>query len=403
MPEPRWTNRARRSTFAPAAPSSPLPHSRPTSIEAQFDGPVQVGAIPPSIDEGALVRVLGEVGGELRTLSEVEVRPAKEDDERPAPQQTVAFAPVTARRFVLIFSPLKPEPATALTAIRPRSAQKSLTVRQARWIGGARIASFEAKAGFTPSLGPDAPATPAAPRDAVVRSAAVINLSRQMSPDGTLEWTPPPGEWTVIRFGWSLTGTVNGPAEPSALGLEVDKFDPAAVRRYLHHYLDLYRQATAHEPGPQGVQSLLTDSWESKVQNWTPAMLAEFRTRRGYDPLRFLPALAGRVVDSSDASERFLFDFRRTLKELLADNHYGRSSVRAKARGVQYLFGGAWRQCPGDRRSASRSRPAPTFRRRSTGTVPSPRSRASPRSRPTLRRRLRRPTSTAAPASPPEP
>lgn len=337
LPEPLWTSAGAAIELGQVSAKLPWSETPLTvSLEARFDRPVQVSAIALTVDEGANLRLLAELDGELRALNHVDVRPAREGDERPAHQQTVSFAPVTAVRFVLVFTPLKPEPATALTAITPRVPQKSLTVRHARWIGGARIASFEAKAGFTPSLGPDAPETPPAPRDAIVRSDAVIDLTRRMSPDGTLEWTPPPGEWTVLRFGWSLTGTVNGPAEPAALGLEVDKFDPAAVRRYLHHYLDLYREATGREMGPQGVQSLITDSWESKVQNWTPAMLAEFRVRRGYDAVRFLPTLVGRVVDSSEASERFLFDFRRTLKELLADNHYGVLATELKARGVQY-------------------------------------------------------------------
>jgi len=75
--------------------------------------------------------------------------------------------------------------------------------------------------------------------------------------------------------------------------------------------------------GASSVQSLLTDSWEAGVQNWTPTLLAQFKTRRGYDPMPYIPALIGRVVGDSATSERFLWDFRRTLEEALADNHYG--------------------------------------------------------------------------------
>jgi len=88
----------------------------------------------------------------------------------------------------------------------------------------------------------------------------------------------------VLRFGWSLTGQTNGPAEDDATGLEVDKLDPVAVRGYIDHYLGLYDRATGGKLGAAGVQNLLTDSWEAGVQNWTPTLLARFRARRGYDP-----------------------------------------------------------------------------------------------------------------------
>jgi hypothetical protein len=81
------------------------------------------------------------------------------------------------------------------------------------------------------------------PRAAVIDSKAVVNLTERLRADGTLQWTPPPGRWTIVRLGWSLTGRVNSPAEPSSTGLEVDKFDAQAVRRYLSHYLNLYEQA----------------------------------------------------------------------------------------------------------------------------------------------------------------
>ena len=57
---------------------------------------------------------------------------------------------------------------------------------------------------------------------------------------------------------------------------------------------------------------LHTDSWEVEVANWTPALREEFRKRRGYDLLPWLPVIAGRIVNSREESNRFLNDFRRT-------------------------------------------------------------------------------------------
>ncbi|MFM5950235.1 MAG: glycosyl hydrolase, partial [Novosphingobium sp.] len=95
-------------------------------------------------------------------------------------------------------------------------------------------------------------------------SGDVIDLSNRVKPDGTLDWTPPKGrDWRVLRFGWSLTGKVNHPATPEATGLEVDKYDGAAVRRYLETYLGMYRETAGGDLfGQRGLKALLTDSIE---------------------------------------------------------------------------------------------------------------------------------------------
>ncbi len=151
-----------------------------------------------------------------------------------------------------------------------------------------------------------------------------------------MDWTPPPGRWTILRFGGSLTGQTNGPAEADATGLEADKLDPQAMRRYVDTYLQQYDQALAGRLETKGVQTLLTDSWEAGFQNWTPSLLAEFKRRRGYDATPYLPALAGRVIESRAASDAFLWDYRLTLKELLADAHYGVLRDALHARGLAY-------------------------------------------------------------------
>ena len=75
--------------------------------------------------------------------------------------------------------------------------------------------------------------TPAvAPADAL-RKSDVLDLTSKMRPDGTLDWTPPAGQWVVLRMGYSLLGVTNHPASPEGTGLEVDKLNPRA-REGLH-------------------------------------------------------------------------------------------------------------------------------------------------------------------------
>jgi hypothetical protein len=79
---------------------------------------------------------------------------------------------------------------------------------------------------------------------------------------------------------------------------------------------------------------MITDSWEAGVQNWTDDMIQEFTKRRGYDPRPWLPVLTGRVVESAESSDRFLWDFRRTIADLTAENHYDQIGESLHARGM---------------------------------------------------------------------
>ena len=132
----------------------------------------------------------------------------------------------------------------------------------------------------------------------------------------------------MLRFGASLTGQTNGPASPDATGLEVDKLDAEPVRRYFGTYLSLI--------GPDLAGRLLSDSIESGPQNWTGRIRARFTALRGYDPLPWLPALAGLVVADAQSSDRFLFDYRRTVGDLLVSEYYATVAGIARSRGLTY-------------------------------------------------------------------
>jgi hypothetical protein len=85
---------------------------------------------------------------------------------------------------------------------------------------------------------------------------------------------------------------------------------------------------------------MLTDSIEVGASNWTPAMAARFRALRGYDPTPWLPALTGVVIGSRARSDAFLYDFRRTLADLIASQHYGTVAAFAHDNGLK-LYGEA--------------------------------------------------------------
>ena len=156
-----------------------------------------------------------------------------------------------------------------------------------------------------------------------------------MQADGSLNWTVPEGNWIIIRFGYSLTGRQNHPASPEATGLEVDKLDKEAVRKYINTYLDMYKDATGGMMGSKGLQYMILDSYEAGHMTWTKTFPEEFKKRRGYDILNWLPVLTGRVVQSAESSEKFLWDFRKTIGELIAESHYDVIGEELHKRGMK--------------------------------------------------------------------
>lgn len=264
---------------------------------------------------------------------------------------TLSFAPVTARHFRLALmtagGAMDPSssfftmaPGVDLSSLMATFAQPGVTIPSPKLtlfqlFSDARVNHFEKKAGYVladdyfaldQGVGPDVAGIP---------PAAVIDVTEHMSPDGALNWTPPPGRWKVLRLGYSLTGKTNHPATAEATGLEVDKFDAVAVEAYLNHYLDMYRDAAgADMMGAHGLRALLTDSTEVGPANWTPHMLEHFQRLRGYDATAWLPVLTGEIIGSRTQSDAFLFDFRHTLAELHSTQHYGTVAKVAHERGL---------------------------------------------------------------------
>jgi hypothetical protein len=165
----------------------------------------------------------------------------------------------------------------------------------------------------------------ARPDDKPVEKERVIDLTAQLQPDGSLTWDVPEGKWTVMRFGSRNNGNATRPAPVPGLGLEADKLDTAALNRHLEQFTEkLFQRAGFTKANPRGgLQMLHIDSWEMGSQNWTPRFREEFTRRRGYDPQPFYPAYAGVMVQSREVSERFLWDVRQTVQELVLENHVG--------------------------------------------------------------------------------
>jgi hypothetical protein len=161
----------------------------------------------------------------------------------------------------------------------------------------------------------DTTATGAIPTD------QILDLTRRLRPDGTLDWNVPPGSWTVMRFVSRNNGASTRPAPAPGIGFECDKFDAAAFDAHFEQYIGKLLKKVGPRAQDRGWTRLHIDSWEMGAQNWTPHFREEFRRRRGYDPLPYYPAYLGEMVGSREITERFLWDLRLTGSELVVENH----------------------------------------------------------------------------------
>lgn len=319
-------------------------------IQYEFDSPQTFSAFSVA---GAIESALSEFRGapENRSLKVsddgVNFREIAKVSGSTVPFNTVAIAPTTAKYWRMAFKTLPPagNPFGGMMGGAPAGPAKPDGVNVAEFVlyNTNRIDQWEDKAGFSPWKESSPPAPMGSQNNDAIATNDVIDITDKMQPDGTLNWTPPTssspigggGGWAIIRLGYSLTGRQNHPASPEATGLEVDKLDKDAVRKYINTYLDMYKDATGGLMGAKGLHYMVLDSYEAGHMNWTKAFPVEFQKRRGYDLKLWIPVLTGRVVKSTEDSEKFLWDFRKTIGELIAENHYDVIGEELHKRGME--------------------------------------------------------------------
>ena len=166
------------------------------------------------------------------------------------------------------------------------------------------------------------PSSKEIPETAIVKKESIIDLTHNVSTEGILEWNAPKGEWVILRIGHTPTAKTNHPAPESGSGLECDKMSTKAVDLYWQKGVKPLLDVLDGLVGTV-VKNCVIDSYEVGTANWTQGFDNQFKDLRGYDPTFYLPSLAGYYVESGDITERFLWDYRRTVGDLMAKNYYG--------------------------------------------------------------------------------
>ena len=246
---------------------------------------------------------------------------------------THALPAVTARFFRFTWSKTGSEPgAEDLDAAKWKPA---LALRGIELSGAPRLHQYEGKNGSVWRISARTTTQQIADKDCVPLN-KIINLTTKLDPQGRLTWDVPPGRWTVIRVGHTSTGQTNY-IGGKGLGLECDKFNPAAITLQFNKWFGEAVKQAGPELASRVLKVLYVDSWECGSQNWSPAFPEEFKKRRGYDPTLYLLAMTGLPVESAGKSERFLSDVRETLAELVNDKFYKTLLQLAHAKGATFI------------------------------------------------------------------
>jgi hypothetical protein len=321
---------------------------KPPWIQMEYGTPLEVRSITVSVSPpGSVVNLaVSDNGKKYKTLRTFYIGSTS--------QATVAIEPVTARFFRFSLHSPKPLAEVFTTTSAPGvsrdlsekmfslgMAPPPLVVHDLLLRQGARVNQFEQKAGFEMTSDYYAIDTPPVPKQLVVPKGDVVDITEFMLADGTLQWQAPAGDWVVLRMGYSLTGSLNHAASREGTGLEVDKLNKQHVAEYLNSYLKQYTDTVGSSLiGKRGLNAFMTDSLEVGVQNWTDDMLKQFERLRGYDPRPWLPSLTGIVIESAEQSDKFLWDFRKTIADLMLENHYKQIADTVRGRGLT-LYGEA--------------------------------------------------------------
>jgi (4-O-methyl)-D-glucuronate---lignin esterase len=246
---------------------------------------------------------------------------------------SASFAPVRASKFRLAFSNRKEGARIQIEALRISS--------------GFRVTNWTSKAGFSSEPVSADPSDCRPQNGDVIPLQQVVDLSDKLGADGRLGWSVPPGRWTILRIGYTPTGIYLYPTPNGGAGLDCDKLSREAADFHYDHCIKPLLREFGPELSRQALAYYHVDSYESGWQNWSAKFSQDFRERRGYDLTKYLPALTGRVVGSIETTEKFLWDFRRTIGDLFADNNYGRLAERCHEDGLGFStepYGGPFEQ-----------------------------------------------------------
>lgn len=161
----------------------------------------------------------------------------------------------------------------------------------------------------------------------------VIDITAKVDKDGRLTWKVPAGKWKILRIGSCITGAEVSTPSDNYYGLSFDHLSASAFNKFFSESVAPILDK-ADSAGVKSLKYLMTDSWEMGTVNWTDDFIKEFTERRGYSPLPYLSTVTGQIVEDREVSDRFLYDFRKTVGDCIADRMYSEFAKTAHNRSL---------------------------------------------------------------------
>lgn len=169
----------------------------------------------------------------------------------------------------------------------------------------------------------------------IIKENEIINLTDKMSQNGSLTWDALEGNWTIIRIGYTPTGNKIYPPTVGGDGLEVDKMSKSSAEYQYEHAIRTISEHVGSELA-KAMKFQHVDSYEAGWQTWTEGFDKEFIQRNGYDVIRWLPAMTGRIIESPEQTEQFFWDMRKTISDMFIDNFYEHSAEIGRKEGLKF-------------------------------------------------------------------
>ena len=254
-----------------------------------------------------------------------QLQPARQGWQNTDAQSTHAIPPTKAKYFRFDWTPAGSEPGSE--DMDAAKWKPNLKIKDIVLSGEPKLNQWEGKAGLVWRVAPETTSTEI-PAELCFKKEEIIDLTSQLR-NGSLSASLPEGEWRIMRIGHTATGHTNATGG-AGQGLEADKFSRAAVAKQFDNWFGKAFEKVNPEIARKVLKYMHVDSWECGSQNWSDNFADEFKRRRGYDIMPYLPLFAGVPVDNVETSEKVLRDVRTTIAELVVDVFYDVLAGKAK-------------------------------------------------------------------------
>ncbi len=232
---------------------------------------------------------------------------------------------------------------SAYPSVKPEYSMQKLVFTETPYTKGQRKAMLS-----TPEVDPqwnyyEDVAVLAIPSDSAATLSQIINLTEYFdSAKGelNLKKVKLPDNYTLLRIGQTTNGSTNEAQAPeTGRGLECDKISKEAVKAFWGGYPSMVIETAGHHIG-KTFTHLEIDSYEAGGQTWSPVLPDEFKNRKGYDIIPYLPYMIGRIkeIDGKENTSRFQKDWVNVVTDCVAENYYGYMTSLADDAGLKMMI-----------------------------------------------------------------